>query len=238
MSYSKSDFLYEGKAKRLYKVEGHDDLLWIEYKDSLTAFNALKKSSFAGKGIVNAKICIKAFESLKAKGVGNHIVRVVSDREWVVQKLEMIPLEVVVRNRVAGSLFKRLQFEEGHVLETPIVEFYLKDDEKGDPLLTDSHIRAMNIVSDEKLEELKVFGFKVNAILTEFWKTAELDLVDFKIECGFDKDQNIMLGDEISPDSCRLWDQATGKKMDKDVFRFDLGSVEESYNQILERLNK
>ena len=224
MSFQKTDFLYEGKAKRLFKTND-EETLWVEFKDDLTAFNAVKKGSFEGKGKLNLKISTLIFKYLKSKGIETHVIENISETEQVVKKVEIIPLEVVIRNKAAGSISKRLGFEKGQAFEKPIFEVFYKKDELNDPLLTLEHVLAMKICSLEIYEHLK-----------NLFKAAGVDLVDFKIEFGTDKNGKILLADEISPDSCRLWEN--GESLDKDRFRQDLGKVEESYQIILEKLKK
>lgn len=236
-SYNKGEFLYEGKAKRIFAVEGCEDKVWLEFKDSLTAFNALKKGEFGGKGVVNRAIASLVFRYLKSKGVNSHWLGDHSDRDMVCEKLEIIPLEVVLRNRLAGSTAKKFAIEEGRELEKPLVEFFYKDDELQDPFVSDEQALMLKTVeTQEDLETLKSLGRKVNLALIDFFKEVGIELIDFKIEFGRNNKGEIVLGDEITPDSCRLWDIETGEKMDKDRFRRDLGKVEESYGEVLQRL--
>lgn len=237
--FERGKLLYEGKAKRLYDVINDPDVLWLEFKDSLTAFNAQKKGDFTGKGLVNSQIASLIFKHLQQKGISSHWIQDVGPANTVVMRLEMIPLEVVVRNRIAGSLAKKFGKTEGEVLPGPLVEFYLKDDALEDPFISDDQIAALGIVKDSKvLGKLKNLALKVNTELKALFDSVQLDLVDFKIEVGFDRSKNVLLADEITPDSCRLWDQTTGEKMDKDRFRRDLGRVKESYEEVLARLQK
>jgi phosphoribosylaminoimidazole-succinocarboxamide synthase len=226
--------LYEGKAKRIYQTD-EESIVWIEYKDDATAFNGEKKDVIAGKGRLNNEITSLIFEKIKPE-VPNHFVKKLSETEQLVQKLTIIPLEVVVRNVAAGSLAKRLGLEEGLELSETIVEFYYKDDELGDPILTADHIRLLKIASDETVAEIREAAIKVNVILQQLFEKLNVRLIDFKLEFGRDKDGNVMLGDEISPDTCRLWDQATNQKLDKDVFRRGLGDLREGYTEILNRM--
>ncbi|MED4311103.1 phosphoribosylaminoimidazolesuccinocarboxamide synthase [Heyndrickxia coagulans] len=227
--------VYEGKAKRLYETED-PDVLRVEYKDSATAFNGVKKAEIEGKGKLNNEISSLIFKRLADKGVKSHFIRKISEREQLVRRVEIIPLEVVVRNVVAGSLAKRLGLEEGTPAGQPVVEFYYKKDELGDPLITEDHVRLLGIASSEDLQFLRRQALVVNESLTALFAEIGVRLVDFKLEFGRGRDGAILLADEISPDTCRLWDRATNEKLDKDVFRRDLGSLTEVYQEILNRL--
>ncbi|WP_312067588.1 phosphoribosylaminoimidazolesuccinocarboxamide synthase [Exiguobacterium sp.] len=227
--------LYEGKAKRLYTTQ-EQDVLRIVYKDEATAFNGEKKEVFAGKGELNNRLTSHFFEILEQAGIPTHFIERVSEREQLVRRVTIIPLEVVVRNVVAGSLSKRLGIEEGTVLETPIVEFYYKDDTLGDPLVTSSHINLLKIATSEELEELSDKALRVNEVLQPYFRQNGITLIDFKLEYGKTADGTILLADEISPDTCRLWDQATGEHLDKDVFRRNIGSLTETYQTLFNRL--
>lgn len=227
--------LYEGKAKRLYTTQ-EQDVLRIVYKDEATAFNGEKKEVFAGKGELNNRLTSHFFEILEQAGIPTHFIERVSEREQLVRRVTIIPLEVVVRNVVAGSLSKRLGIEEGTVLETPIVEFYYKDDTLGDPLVTSSHINLLKIATSEELEELSDKALRVNEILQPYFRQNGITLIDFKLEYGKTADGTILLADEISPDTCRLWDQETGEHLDKDVFRRNIGSLTETYQTLFNRL--
>lgn len=231
----KGDLLYEGKAKRLYATE-NEEVLYVTYKDSATAFNGEKKAEIDGKGILNNKITTILFEQLKKYGIESHFIEQLSENDQLVKKVEIIPLEVVVRNIAAGSLSKRLGLEEGTLLKHPIVEFYLKDDELGDPLLTNAHLDLLEIASSEEIDTLQTMALKVNQVLLPIFSDIGVTLVDFKLEFGKTADGSILLADEISPDTCRLWDKETNKKLDKDVFRRNLGSLTEVYEIILSRL--
>ncbi|MCP3742505.1 phosphoribosylaminoimidazolesuccinocarboxamide synthase [Rossellomorea sp. BNER] len=231
----KRGLLYEGKAKKIFSTTD-EFTVWIEYKDSATAFNGEKKETIEGKGRLNNLITSLLFASLKEKGIESHFIKQVSDYEQLVKRVEIIPLEVVVRNIAAGSLAKRIGWEEGTPLKSPIVEFYYKDDDLGDPLLTVDHIEQLELASPEELDTLKEMGFKINNILQELFNEVGIQLVDFKLEFGKDMDGKILLADEISPDTCRLWDRETGQKLDKDVFRRDLGSLTDVYSIILTKL--
>lgn len=231
----KGDLLYEGKAKRLYATE-NEEVLYVTYKDSATAFNGEKKAEINGKGILNNKITTILFEQLKKYGIESHFIEQLSENDQLVKKVEIIPLEVVVRNIAAGSLSKRLGLEEGTLLKHPIVEFYLKDDELGDPLLTNAHLDLLEIASSEEIDTLQTMALKVNQVLLPIFSDIGVTLVDFKLEFGKTADGSILLADEISPDTCRLWDKETNQKLDKDVFRRNLGSLTEVYEIILSRL--
>jgi len=231
----KGQLLYEGKAKRLYATD-KEDILFVEYKDSATAFNGEKKAEIAGKGTLNNRITSLLFEKLKAAGIASHFVKQLSDHEQLVKKVDIIPIEVVIRQIAAGSLAKRLGLEEGVELARPIVEFYYKDDELGDPLITEEHIELLNLASKDEVKALYEKGLQVNEVLTKFFKEIGVILVDFKLEFGRDEANQILLADEISPDTCRLWDEKTKQKLDKDVFRRDLGQLTDAYEIILSRL--
>lgn len=228
----KGKLVYEGKAKKVFEVENHPQLYWLEFKDSLTAFNALKKGSFENKGALNHKITSIIFKYLNSMGINSHWVRNISLTEMIVQKLEMIPLEVVVRNVLAGSTAKKFQIEEGQPLETPLVELYYKEDKLGDPFLNDEQALMMKAAHNQnELDQLKETALKINQHLIHFFDEMGIQLIDFKIEFGRLNNQ-IILADEITPDSCRLWDKKTNEKLDKDRFRRDLGNVKESYEKV------
>jgi phosphoribosylaminoimidazole-succinocarboxamide synthase len=232
------ELLYEGKAKKIYKTDNPNEVV-CEFKDSLTAFNGEKASSEAGKGELNCAITTLIFEALEKEGIPTHLIKQIDETKQLVKKVDIIPIEVVVRNIAAGSLSKRLGLKEGVKLPFTIVEFYYKNDELNDPLINDDHAMILNLVNDRKeLDILREYGRKINEFLTKFFDKIGLILVDFKVEFGKDKDGNIILADEITPDSCRLWDKKTGKKMDKDLFRFDLGDIKEAYAEILKRLKE
>ncbi|KAB2331640.1 phosphoribosylaminoimidazolesuccinocarboxamide synthase [Bacillus mesophilum] len=231
----KGTLLYEGKAKKIYSTE-EKEIVWIEYKDSATAYNGEKKASIAGKGRLNNEITSLLFLKLQELGIGSHFVKRISPTEQLVKRVDIIPLETVVRNYSAGSFSKRLGMEEGLLLSRPIVEFYYKDDDLGDPILTEDHIEILALASVEEVEELKVKALQVNKVLSQFFKELGIVLIDFKLEFGKDADGDIILADEISPDTCRLWDEKTKEKLDKDVFRRDLGDLTEAYETILARL--
>lgn len=230
----KQDFLYEGKAKRIFATE-NPELVIVEYKDDATAFNGLKKGQIANKGVMNNKIASFFFELLAREGVESHFVRRLSEREMLVKKLEIVKVEVVVRNIAAGSLAKRLGLAEGTPISRPVLEFYYKDDALGDPMINEYHIYAMNLATPEQVRELSGTSLRINEVLQGFLKDRGVILVDFKLEYGVHNGQ-LLLGDEISPDTCRFWDAGTMEKLDKDRFRRDLGGVEEAYEEILRRL--
>ncbi len=229
------EMIYEGKAKKVYKTD--DEALYIvEYKDDATAFNGLKKGTITNKGIMNNRISEKLFRLLEENGVDTHQVERISDREVVVKKVKIIPLEVLVRNYAAGSLSKRLGLEEGVKLNTTVLEFSYKNDELGDPMVNDYHIKAIGIATEQEVAKITEMALKINEILSEYMLTKGILLVDFKLEFGKTPDGKIILADEISPDTCRLWDAVTLEKMDKDRFRRDMGKVEEGYMEVVRRL--
>jgi phosphoribosylaminoimidazole-succinocarboxamide synthase len=231
----KGQLLYEGKAKKLYATED-EKILFVEYKDSATAFNGEKKAEIAGKGVLNNNITSLIFEKLKTAGIDSHFVEKISDNEQLVKKVDIIPIELVVRNIAAGSLAKRLGIEEGTPLKRPIVEFYYKNDDLGDPMISEEHIDVLGIASKEEVKALYDNGLKINEILRPFFEEIDVILVDFKLEFGRDENGHVLLADEISPDTCRLWDAKTKQHLDKDVFRRDLGDLTEVYKIILSRL--
>ncbi|MGM0899072.1 MAG: phosphoribosylaminoimidazolesuccinocarboxamide synthase [Bacillota bacterium] len=231
----KAQLLYEGKAKRLYQTD-EQGILWVEYKDSATAFNGEKKEEISGKGRLNNQITSLLFEKLKANGIASHFVKQLSDSEQLVREVSIVPIEVVVRNIVAGSMAKRLGLDEGKEIAKPVVEFYLKDDELGDPLITDDHVAMLELATEQEVAVLKDKARKINDVLIGFFQEIGVDLVDFKIEFGRDENGEILLADEISPDTCRLWDKETKQKLDKDVFRRNLGNLTDAYELILSRL--
>jgi phosphoribosylaminoimidazole-succinocarboxamide synthase len=232
------DMIYEGKAKRVFRVADNPDEVILEFKDVLTAFNAEKKGQFSGKGPLNLKITAYIFNYLGLREIPHHMVEVIDDRHMRAVKTEIIPLEVVVRNTLAGSTAKRLGFSEGMELKNPLVEFYLKSDDLGDPFVSDDQILAFEWVSGQDLKEIKTKALEVNSALKNLFSEIGIRLVDFKIEYGRARDGKILLSDEITPDSCRLWDAQTGEKLDKDRFRRDLGGVEEAYRNIWQRLQE
>jgi phosphoribosylaminoimidazole-succinocarboxamide synthase len=230
----KREQLYEGKAKRVYRTDS-PGLYLVDYKDDATAFNGAKKGSIQNKGVLNNLISTVFFRLLEEKGIPTHFVEQVSDREMLVKSLDIIKVEVVVRNIVAGSLSKRLGIPEGKVLAEPILEFYYKDDDLGDPMINKYHIRALGLATPAQMNKITELSLKVNKILLEYLSDKNIDLVDFKLEFGVHGGE-LVLGDEISPDNCRFWDKATHEKLDKDRFRRDLGGVEDAYHEILKRL--
>lgn len=230
---NKDILLYEGKAKRVYEISG-TDLIAQEFKDSATAFDGKKTGSISNKGRINAKLSSFLFTLLSRSGIENQFVSFVEPNILITKRLEMIALEVVVRNIAAGSLSKRLGYQEGQALSRPIVEFYYKDDSLGDPLINDMHAFELGLINEAESSYLKETSLKINDLLKSFFSGCNLDLVDFKVEFGRLGDK-IILGDEISPDTCRLWDKDTKEKLDKDRFRRDLGSVEEAYLEVLSR---
>lgn len=231
------ELLYEGKAKKIFKTDSPEILL-MEYKDSLTAFNALKKGEFAGKGALNCKISTIIFKLLSEHNIKHHWIETRDDKFMVVHRTQIIPLEVVVRNFVAGSLAKKLEIPEGTALKQPIVEFYYKNDALNDPFVNDEQIIALGWAEAVELKTLKTQALLINEVLFKVFKNVGLKLIDFKTEFGFDSNAQIILSDEISPDCMRLWDSETDKKLDKDRFRRDLGSVEEAYQEVYQRLLK
>lgn len=231
----KRELLYEGKAKKVFKTN-EEGYFWIEYKDDATAFNGVKRGVISGKGELNNKISGIFFSMLTAEGIDNHYVMQISTNEQLVRVVEIIPIEVVIRNVAAGSLAKRLGLEEGTSLIHPVVEFYYKDDALGDPLINLSHISVLQLASTEQIEVLTKVSLKVNQILQNYLKTRKIILVDFKLEFGITKEGKVILADEISPDTCRFWDSETLEKLDKDRFRRDLGNVEEAYKELFQRI--
>ncbi|MFJ8259330.1 phosphoribosylaminoimidazolesuccinocarboxamide synthase [Peribacillus asahii] len=231
----KRELLYEGKAKRIYATD-NNEVVWVEFKNSATAFNGEKKSEIEGKGALNNQITSLLFAKLKEENIPSHFIEKISEREQLVKKVEIIPLEVVIRNTAAGSFSKRLGVEEGTPLKKPLVEFYYKDDSLGDPLLTEDHIEELEIASREEIAILKEKGLEVNQVLSVFFEELGIKLIDFKLEFGKTSDGAILLADEISPDNCRFWDAKTNEKMDKDVFRRDLGNLTDAYKKILAKL--
>lgn len=229
----KGNLIYEGKAKKVYETDDKN-LLIQEFKDDATAFDATKRGTIVGKGVVNNKISAKLFELLESKGVETHFVKLLSDREMLVKRLKILPIEVTIRNVVAGGMSKLLGLEEGMVLKEPVLEYHYKNDALHDPLINDYHIRAINLATDEELRTIRERSFEINRILKDFFSKRALDLIDFKLEFGRHKEK-VLLGDEISPDTCRLWEHGTKKKLDKDRFRQDLGGVEEAYQEVLRR---
>ena len=231
----KCEMLYEGKAKKVYTTED-PELYIVDYKDDATAFNGLKKGTISGKGVINNRVTNHLMKMLESKGIPTHFVEELSDRESVVKKVKIVPLEVIVRNIAAGSMSKRLGIEEGTVLPTTVLEYSYKNDDLGDPLINDYHALAMQLCTREELDQIASYAFKINEILKAFFKEINVDLVDFKLEFGKLSDGTIVLADEISPDTCRFWDATTHEKLDKDRFRRDMDNVDEGYHEIMKRL--
>ncbi|MBQ7541124.1 MAG: phosphoribosylaminoimidazolesuccinocarboxamide synthase [Clostridia bacterium] len=231
----KKEQLYEGKAKKVFKTED-ENLYIVSYKDDATAFNGLKKGSITGKGVVNNRLSNHFMKLLEKEGVPTHYVEELNDRETVVKKVKIVPLEVIVRNIAAGSLSKRLGLPEGTPMKLPVIEYCYKDDELGDPMINEYHIMAMDICTKEELDTIADYALRVNAFLLDYLKDKNIELVDFKIEFGKTPDGTIILADEISPDTCRFWDSTTHEKLDKDRFRRDLGGVEDAYAEVMRRL--
>ncbi len=231
----KLEQLYEGKAKRVFKTDD-PELYIVDYKDDATAFNGQKKGTIENKGIVNNRVSNYLMKKLEEQGIPTHYVEEISDRETIVKKVEIIPLEVIVRNIAAGSLSKRLGLPEGTKMAKTVLEYSYKDDELGDPMINDYHIFAMNIVTKEELALIADYALKINDYLTKFFAGIGIELVDFKIEFGKTSDGTIILADEISPDTCRFWDAKTHEKLDKDRFRRDMDNVDEGYKEIMKRL--
>lgn len=230
----KKEMLYEGKAKQIFATDNQDEVL-VYYKDDATAGNGAKKGTILNKGIMNNKISSFFFKLLKENGVESHFVDMPSDREMLVKSLEIIQVEVVTRNIAAGSLAKRLGWAEGTKLPNTVVELYYKNDDLGDPIINDFHVAALNLATPEQVAEMESIALKVNEVLTQYLKTKDIELIDFKLEFGLHKGM-VLLGDEISPDTCRFWDSKTGEKLDKDRFRRDLGNIEDAYKEVLHRL--
>ena len=229
--------LYEGKAKKVFATDD-PELLIVSYKDDATAFNGSKRGTIEGKGIINNRMSNALMQLLAKSGVPTHFVEELNDRETLVKKVEIVPLEVIVRNISAGSFAQRYGVEEGIVFSSPTIEFSYKNDALGDPLINGYHVLALGLADGEELETIKGLAFKINEVLRDFWSSCGVTLVDFKLEFGRTSDGTVILADEISPDTCRLWDSETGKKLDKDRFRRDLGGTEEAYREIMGRLER
>ena len=230
----KCELMYEGKAKKVYATEDPDYCI-VEYKDDATAFNGQKNGTIAGKGVVNNKMSNYMFQLLEKHGVKTHFVEELSDRETLVKKVEIVPLEVIIRNKAAGSMAKRLGMEEGTELKTTVLEFSYKDDALGDPMVNEYHILAAGYASREDIDTISAMALKVNEVMCEFFKSVNVELIDFKLEFGRFHGE-ILLADEISPDTCRFWDINTHEKLDKDRFRRDMGGVEEAYAEMMKRV--
>ncbi len=231
----KREKLYEGKAKIIYATEDPDKVV-VYFKDDTTAFDGVKKEEITGKGVINNTISSMIFELLQKRGIPTHFIKKLSDREMLAYRVEIIPVEVVVRNYAAGSFTKRYGIEEGTRLEKPLVETFWKNDELHDPLVCEEHIELLKLADLEDVKEMKKIALRVNEVLKDFFAAKNIILVDFKLEFGKTSDGKLVLADEISPDSCRLWDAKTKKKLDKDVFRYDLGDLQEAYKELLKRL--
>ena len=229
------EMLYEGKAKRVYATENPEVLL-VDYKDDATAFNGLKKGQIAGKGAINNRVTNYMMKILEENGVATHLVEELSDRQTLVKKVSIVPLEVIIRNISAGSFAKRCGVEEGIVFDEPTIEFSYKNDDLGDPLINAYHAIALKLATREEIETIKAMAFKVNEVMKAFFKDIGVDLVDFKLEFGRLSDGTIVLADEISPDTCRFWDSETHEKLDKDRFRRDMGNVEDAYKEMMKRI--
>lgn len=230
----KLDMLYEGKAKKVYKTD-NEDIYIVDYKDDATAFNGLKKGTIVGKGVINNKMSNHIFQLLEKAGVPTHFVEELSDRETAVKKVEIVPLEVIIRNVSAGSFAKKLGIEEGRKLLCPTLEFSYKDDALGDPMINDYYALAIGAATKEEIDRITELAFKVNEVLIQYFVELGIELIDFKLEFGRYKGE-VILADEVSPDTCRLWDINTHEKLDKDRFRRDLGNVEGAYNEVFKRL--
>ncbi|MBP0963599.1 MAG: phosphoribosylaminoimidazolesuccinocarboxamide synthase [Oscillospiraceae bacterium] len=231
----KMEQLYEGKAKKVFATE-NPEMYIVEYKDDATAFNGLKKGTIAGKGVINNKMSNFLMQKLEEAGVPTHYVEEISDRETVVKKVSIVALEVIIRNISAGSFAKRYGVEEGIVFEQPTIEFSYKNDDLGDPLINDYHAIALKVATREEIDLITKYAFAVNDFLKAYMKKLGIDLVDFKLEFGKLSDGTVVLADEISPDTCRFWDEKTHEKLDKDRFRRDMGGVEDAYNEVMRRL--
>lgn len=231
------EMLYEGKAKQVFRTENEHEII-IHYKDDATAFNGLKKDTINNKGIMNNEITTLIYQYLMTKDIPTHYLKTLNDRDQLCKKVDIIPLEVIVRNRLAGSCAKRLGVEEGYPIENTVMEICFKCDELNDPMINDSHAIAIHLATRDELNKIYEITEKVNIALKELFSGIGIDLIDFKIEFGRDHEGNILLADEISPDTCRLWDIETQKKLDKDRFRRDMGDVEEAYQEILTRLQR
>ena len=233
----KKSLLYEGKAKKVYETENPDQLI-VQYKDDATAFNGLKKGTVAGKGIINNQMSNRLMRLIEKSGVPTHYVEELSERETLVKRVTIVPLEVIIRNISAGSFSKRYGVEEGIEFENPTIEFSYKNDELGDPLINSYHAIALKLATEEEIATIKDYSFRINEVLKNIWKECGVILVDFKLEFGKTSDGRIVLADEISPDTCRLWDEKTKKKLDKDRFRRDLGGTEDAYAEVMSRLTE
>ena len=235
MTAEKKELLYEGKAKKVFATSD-PEVLYVSYKDDATAFNGLKKGTISGKGAINNRVSNYMMEILEKEGVPTHLVKELSDRDTLVKKVKIVPLEVIIRNISAGSFSKRYGVEEGIVFDEPTIEFSYKNDDLGDPLINSYHAVALKIATKEDIETIKALAFRVNDVMKRFFKNIGVDLVDFKLEFGKTSDGTVILADEISPDTCRFWDSTTHEKLDKDRFRRDLGNVEGAYHEMMKRI--
>ena len=233
----KGEQIYEGKAKKVYATDD-PELLIVSYKDDATAFNGQKKGTITGKGVINNQMSNALMRMLEEKGIPTHYVQELSERDTLVKKVSIVPLEVIIRNIAAGSFASHYGVEEGKKLAAPTIEFSYKNDDLGDPLINEYHVLALELASKEEMEKIKDYAFRINEELKAFWKSCGVTLVDFKLEFGRLSDGTIVLADEISPDTSRLWDAETGMKLDKDRFRRDLGGVEDAYQEIMRRLEE
>ena len=231
----KLEQIYEGKAKKVYNTED-PNLVIVDYKDDATAFNGLKKGTIVGKGVINNQMTNRLMAKMEKAGIPTHFVEELSERETLVKRVEIVPLEVIIRNISAGSFAKHYGVEEGIVFDAPTIEFSYKNDDLGDPLINEYHALALKLATKEEIEQIKKYAFAVNDVLKAFWSECGVTIVDFKLEFGRTSDGTIVLADEISPDTCRLWDSKTHEKLDKDRFRRDMGGVEDAYSEIMRRL--
>ena len=231
----KLEQLYEGKAKKVFKTDD-PELYIVDYKDDATAFNGLKKGTILGKGVINNRVTNHLMKMLEKNGIPTHFVEELSERETLVKKVQIVPIEVIVRNIAAGSLSKRLGLPEGTKLRSTVLEYSYKNDELGDPMINDYHIAAMGLATEEEMKTIADYSFKINRLLGDYLKDLGIELIDFKLEYGKLSDGTRVVAAEISPDSCRFWDSMSGEKLDKDRFRRDLGGVEDAYKEILHRL--
>ena len=231
----KLEQIYEGKAKKVFATDDPDVVI-VDYKDDATAFNGIKKGSIAGKGVINNRMSNHMMRKLEAEGIPTHLIEELSERETAVKKVSIVPLEVIVRNISAGSFAKRFGVEEGIVFDDPTIEFSYKNDDLGDPLMNAYHAVALKVATWEEIDLIKNYAFRINTLLKGFLKSVGIDLVDFKLEFGKTSDGKIVLADEISPDTCRLWDEVTHEKLDKDRFRREMGGVEDAYQEVMRRL--
>ena len=231
----KLEQIYEGKAKKVFATDDPDVVI-VDYKDDATAFNGIKKGSIAGKGVINNRMSNHMMRKLEAEGIPTHLIEELSERETAVKKVSIVPLEVIVRNISAGSFATRFGVEEGIVFDDPTIEFSYKNDDLGDPLMNADHAVALKVATWEEIDLIKNYAFRINTLLKGFLKSVGIDLVDFKLEFGKTSDGKIVLADEISPDTCRLWDEVTHEKLDKDRFRRDMGGVEDAYQEVMRRL--